>query len=202
MTIFASSSPPTLPQPPTERWGVFDNASFVGPIVGSLLNFLFLSLFIFCFGGVTGAHLNPTITIATLFARLCSFPRAVLYVFFQAGGGVLGGLLARAALGTRNFKTGGCWLFPDLISVGDTFAIEFMSCLILLFFSFGVGLDPRQKETIGPTLGPFMVGLSLASLSFATGFVRFGYGGASLNPARCLGAYTGSRFPSYHWVHW
>ena len=201
-TVYANSSPAVLPEEPTARWGVFDNASFVGPLVGGILNFFYVSMFIFCLGGVSGAHLNPTITIATLFARLCSLPRAVLYVGFQTVGGALGGLMARAALGTRDFKAGGCWLYTDVVPVGDAFAVEFMTCLMLLFFAFGTGLDPRQRDTVGPTLGPFLIGISLASLSFGTGFVRYGYGGASLNPARCLGAYVGSRFPSFHWIHW
>lgn len=159
-------------------------------------------MFIFCFGGVTGAHLNPTITIATFFARLCSLPRAVLYVIFQTAGAAIGGILARVAHGSRDFKTGGCWMLTDTIPVQDAFVIELMTCLILLFFAFGTGLDPRQKEIIGPTLGPFMVGISLASLSFGTGFARYGYGGASLNPARCFGSYVGSQFQSFHWIHW
>lgn len=202
VTVFANSSPPVLPSQPTDRWGVFDNASFLGPLVGGALNFFYISMFIFCFGGVTGAHLNPTITIATLFARLCSLPRAILYVTFQTGGAAIGGLLARAAHGNRDFKTGGCWMFTDIVPVGDAFVIEFMTCLIMLFFAFGTGLDPRQRETIGPTLGPFMVGISVASLTFGTGFVRYGYGGAGLNPARCFGSYVGSHFPQFHWIHW
>ena len=202
LTIYANLSPAVIPQVPTQRWGNFDNAAFVGPLVGGVLNFLYLTIFTFCFGAVSGAHLNPTITIATFFARLCSFPRAVLYVGFQTGGGALGGLLARASYGTREFKVGGCWLYTDVIPIGDAFVVEFMTCTILLFFAFGVGLDPRQREAVGPTLGPFLVGLSLASLSFGTGYTRYGYGGASLNPARCFGTFVGSRFPGYHWIHW
>ncbi|KAF4453164.1 aquaporin-like protein [Fusarium austroafricanum] len=202
LTIYANVSPASIPAAPTQRWGVFDNASFMGPLVGGILNFFYLTLFTFCFGAVSGAHLNPTITIATLFARLCSLPRAILYVSFQTGGAALGGLLARASYGTRDFKVGGCWLYPDVVPMREVFTVEFMACTILLFFAFGVGLDPRQKQVVGPTLGPFMVGISLAGISFGTGYTRYGYGGASLNPARCLGSYVGSSFPSFHWIHW
>lgn len=202
VTIYANSSPAVIPEQPTARWGAFDNAAFIGPLVGGILNFLYVTLSIFSFGGVSGAHLNPTITIATFFARLCSLPRAVLYVLFQTAGGALGGLLARSALGTRDFKTGGCWLYTDLVPIQDAFTVELMTCMLLLFFAFGTGLDPRQREIVGPTLGPFLVGMSAASLTFGTGFVRYGYGGASLNPARCLGSFVGGRFLSYHWLHW
>jgi glycerol uptake facilitator-like aquaporin len=202
ITGYASISP-SGPPPASTRLGIsYDNPAFVGALVGSFLNFIFLTIFIFSFGSTSGAHLNPTITIATLFVGLCSFPRALLYLSFQAAGAALGGLLIRAAYGTRDYKVGGCWLYQEYVPTNQAFAVEFMTCLVLLFFAFGVGLDPRQRDTVGPTLAPFLVGGSLAGLSLATGYVRYGYGGPSLNPARCFGAYVGSYFPRYHWVHW
>jgi glycerol uptake facilitator-like aquaporin len=202
ITLFISVSPPTIPTAPTAQLGSFDNASFIGPLVGGLTNFIFLTLFVYVFGAVSGAHLNPTITIATFFARLCTLPRLVLYVAFQTLGASLAGLLIRASFGTRQFKVGGCWLFSDIVPVADAFAIELMASTTLLFLAFGVGLDPRQRQTIGFSLAPFLVGLSLGVLTFATGFARYGYGGASMNPARCFGAFVGSSFPGWHWIHW
>jgi glycerol uptake facilitator-like aquaporin len=202
ISIFANASPKTLPEPPNPEFGPFANAAFIGPLVGGFLNFMFLTLFTICFGAVSGAHLNPTITIATLFARLCSFPRAVLYVSFQTGGAALAGMMSRASYGTRDFKVGGCWLATDIVPIGEAFSIEFTATTILLFFAFGVGLDPRQRQVVGPTLAPFLVGMALGSITFGTGFARYGYGGASLNPARCFGSYVGSEFPDWHWMHW
>ena len=202
ISIWSALSPNVLPTPPTAQLGQFGNAAFIGPLAGSVVNFLLLTLFTISFGAVTGAHLNPTITIATFFARLCSLPRLVLYVAFQTGGSALAGLLIRASYGSRDFKVGGCWLFPEVVPVADAFVVELISCLTLLFLAFGVGLDPKQKQIISPFLSPFLVGLSLAALSFGTGFSRYGYGGASMSPARCLGAFVGSSFPSWHWHHW
>jgi glycerol uptake facilitator-like aquaporin len=126
----------------------------------------------------------------------------VLYVSFQTGGGAIAGLLIRASYGTRDFKVGGCWLFSNVVPPSNAFVIEFVFCLALLFMAFGVGLDPRQKQTIGPAMGPFLVGMTLGVLSFGSGFARYGYGGASMNPARCFGTFVGSRFPGWHWIHW
>jgi len=126
----------------------------------------------------------------------------VLYVAFQTIGGALAGLLARASYGSRHFKVGGCWIYTDIVPVADAFVVEFVTCTLLLFFAFGVGLDPRQRQLIGPSLAPFLVGLALGILSFGTAFTRYGYGGASFNPARCFGAFIGSRFPGWHWHHW
>lgn len=203
ITIWSNISPSGIPDPPTSQLGYFDNAAYLGPTTGALQNFILLTLFTYVFGVLTGAHLNPTITIATFFARLTTFPRMVLYVSFQTFGAALAGFLVRAGYGAREFKTGGCWLYtggeaqyslyPD--GVGRAFSNEFMACLILLFLAFGVGLDPRQQKIIPPALSPFLVGLSLGVLSWAFGYSVYGYGGASMNPARCFGAFVGSRFP-------
>lgn len=58
LTIFASVSPSSAPLPPSPRYGPFNNASFIGPVVGSVVNWLAITLFTFTFSPITGAHLN------------------------------------------------------------------------------------------------------------------------------------------------
>ena len=188
VTGLPALSPNTIPAPPDPQFGPFANAAFLGPLTGSIVNFLALSLFTFTMGGLTGAHLNPLITLSTFCARLCSLPRAVLYIAGQTAGAALAGLLMRASWGGPDFKAGGCWLFSEEVAVGDAFAGEAVTSLAILFLAFGVGLDPHQRAFIPPALAPFLVGGALGTLSFATGFFRYGYGGASMNPARCFGA--------------
>lgn len=119
VTIWGNLSPGTIPVEPGPQYGVFANAAYIGPLTGGLANFMLLTLFTFSFGVVTGAHLNPAITMATFFARLCSFPRAVLYIFFQTFGATLAGYMVRASYGSRDFKVGGCWLFSHTVPVKD-----------------------------------------------------------------------------------
>ena len=194
---------PNVPIPPGNTpAGPFATAGFFGPLIGGITNIFILTLLIYSFSSVSGAHLNPLITLATLFARLTSLPRAVLYITFQLLGGTLAGLLLRAAFESRAFKVGGCFLFPEQASVGSALATEFMACLTILFLAFGVGLDPRQSAVFGPALAPALVGLALGVLSFGLSFNKPGFGGASMNPARCFGVFVGSRFPYWHWYHW
>ncbi|KAF4339927.1 sterigmatocystin biosynthesis lipase esterase STCI [Fusarium beomiforme] len=192
ITIWVNLSPDVVPAAPTQRFGGFDNATFLGPLIGGITNLIFITLFITSFGAISGAHFNPLITFATFCARLCSLPRLILYVAAQIGGGALAGLLVRASWGGRDFKVGGCWLFTDIVPAREIFVVELVSATLLLFLAFGVGLDPRQAKIIGPALGPFLVGLSVGTMSFASAFTRYGYGGAGLNPARCMGAFVGT----------
>jgi hypothetical protein len=53
-----------------------------------------------------------------------------------------------------------------------------MTAMTLIFWAFGVGLDPRQAPVFGPAVGPFLVGLALAVTSFCGAFVKPGYTGS------------------------
>ena len=130
ITMWISMSPQQIPTPPNPQLGNFDNAAFLSPLIVGVSNFVLVTLCIFVFGPVSGAHFNPTITIATFCARLCSLPRMALYVIFQTTGGALAGLLAQASYGSSLFKVGGCWLYSDVFSVADAFVIEFMACTL------------------------------------------------------------------------
>lgn len=195
ITILLGSSPPLNIQPlpvPDTASGPFSTVLFLGPLVGSITNVIVLSLFIFTFGVISGGHLNPLITIATFMCRLTTLPRLVLYVGFQLCGAILGGMLVRASLNTTNFKAGGCFFDSNIVLPGQHFAIEFTSSLILLFLAFGVGLDPRQASTFGPALAPILVAFTLGVITLASSFTVSGFGGAGMNPARCMAVWIGS----------
>ncbi|PGH04093.1 hypothetical protein AJ79_07193 [Helicocarpus griseus UAMH5409] len=157
------------------------NHLVTGPVVpsliGGLLNTITLPIFIFAAGPVSGGHLNPTITIATFFARLSTFPRSILYVGFQILGATLAGLLLRASFDTQSFTVPGCIIDTRKVSQGSAFVIEFVTDFVLIFLSFGVGLDPRQRQVFGPALGPIFVGLVLGITTFGSGYSRDGYSG-------------------------
>ncbi|OCK74855.1 MIP transporter [Lepidopterella palustris CBS 459.81] len=166
----------------------------LGPIVpaalGSVTNAVLLPLFIYAGGPVSGGHFNPLITLSTFFARLSTLPRTVLYVLFQCTGSLCGSFLMRASLGrppAELIGIPGCYINTALVSPGQAYVFETMAAFSLVFLAFGFGLDPRQRDVFGPALSPILVGLALGLCSFAAGFVKEGFSGASLNPARCFG---------------
>ncbi|PYI04020.1 MIP transporter [Aspergillus sclerotiicarbonarius CBS 121057] len=202
ITAWAAATSSSAQPAPSTSAGVFATTTFLGPLVGGITNWLILTLFIFSFSAVSGSHLNPTITLATFFARLISFPRMVLYLAGQILGGALAGWMLRSAFGSGTYSVGGCSINTALVPVREAFVLEFICCLILIFLSFGVGLDPRQVRVYGAALSPWLVGMVLGVVSLGSAYTREGYAGASLNPARCFGVYVGSSFPGYHWIHW
>lgn len=178
LTSWTAAHPPPSPTSAVSAAGVYGTPQFLGPLVGGITNWLILMLFIYSFGAVSGAHLNPTITIATFFARLITLPRLILYVVAQVCGATLGGLALKTAYGSTNFQVGGCTIDTSLVPVKQAFVLEFMFTLTLIFLAFGVGLDPRQGSILGAILAPCLVGIALGVLIFGSSFTRLGYDGA------------------------
>ena len=201
LTVWIGLHPPGPVQPSQTPAGVYATSPFLGPLVAGICNWIILTIFIYSFGPISGGHMNPTITIATFCARLTSFPRMIMYLICQLAGSTLAGLLVRASYGSRNFAVGGCTIDTSLVPTREAFTMEFMATLILIFLSFGVALDPRQAGVFGPALAPCLVGLVLGVVSLGMSFSKPGVG-VSLNPARCFGAFVGSGFQAYHWIHW
>lgn len=173
--------------------------------IAALFQLFIVTLLIFSLGPVTGAHLTPLLTFATFLAKLTSLPRMILYIIFQCIGAVTGANILRAALGGNPqtlVSSPGCYIDSSLIASTQAFALETMGSLFVLFLAFGLGLDPRNQGSFGPSLGPFLVGISSAIALFAGGIALPGYYGLSCNPARCLGLMAASHRFTYHWVHW
>lgn len=85
-----------------------------------------------------------------------------------------------------SLQGGGCWYDPSQASPGQIYLNEVFSSFVLLFLSFGVGLDPRQAALFGPRMGPLLVGASLGLVTFSSSGIIPGYAGAQMNPSRCL----------------
>lgn len=95
----------------------------VFPVAMATLGQVFvIALFVWGLGPLTGGHLNPLITLGALGGRLCSLPRAVLYVGFQCVGAVVGGWVVRGALGTgvKGVEVvPGCFADPRVVTAGE-----------------------------------------------------------------------------------
>jgi glycerol uptake facilitator-like aquaporin len=56
---------------------------------------------ILTFGSISGAHLNPAVTLADAIERGISWPEAVAYMLVQCAGGVSGAIIAHLMFGLR-----------------------------------------------------------------------------------------------------
>ncbi|XP_050678730.1 lens fiber major intrinsic protein-like [Leptidea sinapis] len=168
------------------------------PLTNVALAFGFVVLInIEAFGPVSGAHMNPAVTLAaTLYGRLEPLA-AVGYLIAQIIGATLG-FGALMGLAPEVFKTetvvGGT--APVLVGESAAMAVEAVltGCLALLCCSIWAAEDAGKKD---PTVS-IKFAFTIAGLIYAGGALT----GASLNPVRSLAPALLQRFVSNHWVYW
>lgn len=146
--------------------------------VGVSITFgLVIAAMVYATGHVSGAHINPAVTLA--FAATGHFPwrRVPTYIAAQATGAVLAALLLRALLGTAG-GLGATSPHPVLPGWG-LWTVEILITALLMFVIASVATDGRA---VAPMAG-VAIGSTVALMALFAGPLT----GASMNPARTLG---------------
>jgi aquaporin NIP len=158
--------------------------------VGVALTFgLIVLAMIYTVGDISGAHLNPAVSLGFFAARRFPLRETIPYIASQCGG-------ALAASGPLHL------LFPQNKTLGATvpagpaiqsFVLELILTAILMFVILGVSTGAAEK---GITAG-IVVGAVIGLEAMFAGPIC----GASMNPARSLGpAVMSGRF-EYLWIY-
>jgi len=163
--------------------------------------FVLLPLLIFATSVASGGHLNPIITLATMFAGFTKVSRGILYILAQFIGGIVASALVWGWLSSAAadaYGAGNCYAGP--LSRSQALLIETVANFMWLFVIFGVAFDPAQSRIFGPVLAPIFIAAALGVIIILTG-LSGGYGGTWSHPARCFGAAVISgRFGMEVWV--
>lgn len=141
---------------------------------------------IYGFGAVSGAHINPAVTVSLAVTGRFPWAEVVPYLLAQLAGALGGGLLIVATFGTGAAELGGAGstvLGPNVSYVSGTVA-EALATFILMFTIMAVAVDPRAEKGFAG----LMIGLSVACAIVVFAPLT----GASLNPARTFGPYLSS----------
>jgi len=167
-------------------------------IIGiALAHGLALSVAVNAFGGVSGAHFNPAVTIAALVTGRIQAPGAAAYIAVQLAAATAAALIcanvfppdavAQANLG---IPLPAAWATPATV-----FTFEFVMTFLLVIAIFGTALDPRGAVV---KIGGFGIGLTVAFDILAGGAVT----GASMNPARSFGPALVQGHWEWHLFYW
>lgn len=152
-------------------------ASGQGVVAAALAHGLALVSIIFVYGHISGAHVNPAVTVGLLVGGKVTIDRAAFYIVAQFIGGVLGAIVVNIVItdGARLGQTIGS-LTAD--SVGQAALFEAFMTFLLVSAVYQAAAFGRAGN-----LAPLAIGLTLAAAILAGGT----YTGASLNPMRTLG---------------
>jgi len=143
---------------------------------------LAVTAMIYCFGHISGTHINPAVSVALWATK--RFPTADLvgYVAAQCLGATLASLSVAAVWGDRVIPTGlGATAMFDGVGYGQALACEAILTFILVLTVMGSAVDSRCR-------GGF-AGLAIGFIVAADIIVGGNVTGASMNPARTFGPY-------------
>lgn len=158
--------------------------------VGVALTFgLVVMTMIYAVGDVSGAHLNPAVTLGFWAAGRLRAPDLPPYIFSQCAGALVASFMVRA-------------LFPESTGLGGTvptgatfqaFLLEVLLTALLMFVILGVSTGAKEKGM----MAGIAVGGTVALGSLLGGPVS----GASMNPARSLGPALASGALEHVWLY-
>ncbi len=152
-------------------------------VVVGLVHFLTLFMIVMTIGSISGAHVNPAVTLALLALRKIRPNDAAIYILLQLAGAVAGALMTKFLLidDLADQQNVGATGLNLSILGGDFqgFVAELIGTFFLVWAVVAVAVNPRAARdwsglVIGGTLG--FVLLILGPLT-----------GAAVNPARWFG---------------
>jgi MIP family channel proteins len=144
---------------------------------------------------ISGAHLNPVLSISAYVARRLSLTDTAWYVVAQVAGGVVAAFLLRGIMpkSAFDFASGGVPGLATGVSVLQGTAIEVVLTFFLAFTFWAVFVDERGPRM----LAPFAVGLVVV----VGGLAGSAFTGAAMNPVRWLGPALAGPHVS-NWLIW
>ncbi len=162
----------------------------LGP-VGIALAFTFVvTAVIFAAGPLSGAHINPAVTLAFWSVRRFPLSEALAYITAQCGGAVLASLALRSILG----PVGDMGATLPQIPIASAFAMEWLLSFALMFVIMAAATDERSAGAPAA----MVVGLTVGFCALVGGPIT----GASMNPARSFGPALVGDLWRGHWIYW
>ncbi|CAN0886889.1 Probable aquaporin NIP7-1 [Linum grandiflorum] len=130
---------------------------------------------IFSIGSISGAHVNPAVTVAFATFGHFPWPRVPFYILSQTIGSILATYIGKSVYG----------IDPDLMATrplqncASSFWVEFIATFIIMFVASALTF---HAQSVGYLSG-LVIGISIALAVLITGPIS----GGSMNPARSLG---------------
>jgi aquaporin Z len=159
--------------------------------VGVALAFAFVVIaMVYALGHISGAHINPAVTLG--FWSVGRFPASEVapYVAAQCLGATAASALSRAALGA----VGHVGATLPHVPVLTAFGIEWLLSFALMFVIMAVATDERVADGFAA----IAVGLTVGFCALVGGPLT----GASMNPARSFGPALIGGLWQAHWLYW
>ncbi len=168
-----------------------------GLVAIALAHGLALSVAVSTFGGVSGAHFNPAVTIGMLATGRIAPAAALSYIVSQLAGATVAAkacamIFPASAVAEANL---GIPLPASWATTGTVIGVEIILTFMLMIAIFGTAVDARGQAV---KIGGFGIGLAVTFDILAGGPIT----GASMNPARSFGPALIQGHWDWHGFYW
>lgn len=169
-----------------------------GLILVSLTHGGIIAVMVYAFGSVSGAHINPAVTIPMIITKNISAKLGAMYIGAQIVGAVLGSATIAVILPdlAESVAYAGHTGPSDIInnSIASGFLVEVVLTFFLVLTIFMVVLHKKAAQGwAGFSIGLIVVLIHLVGVPLT---------GASVNPARSFGPAVFSGAWEFQWLYW
>uniref|UniRef100_A0A2A4ITP2 Aquaporin n=1 Tax=Heliothis virescens TaxID=7102 RepID=A0A2A4ITP2_HELVI len=148
------------------------------------------------FGHISGAHMNPAVTLASVIWGGTSLVLGIFYVIAQCAGSTAGYGMLILVCPIELLEGGVCVTrLIDGMSPYQALGVEISITSALCFVCMSVW-DPVNEKKVDSI--PLKFGVTILGLIFIAGPLT----GASMNPARSLGPAVWSQQWAHQWLYW
>lgn len=151
---------------------------------------LVVTVMIYTFGNISGAHINPAVSIAFAIKDKSPIKDTLLYIAFQVTGAILASVILSILFPTDTYL--GTTLPSGTVS--QSFIMEFISTFFLMLVILGV---TQQGTAHTKAFAGLVIGATVTTMIFTAGPVS----GGSFNPARSIGPALISGKIQYLWLY-
>ena len=173
-------------------WIAINSGAFSNPFYLAILFGVQSFMFILVFGGISGAHLNPLITVATMACGMTSMVRGVLYIGVQIIAALLSGMMVVDSIGNDSAAAqfvGTCGTSLDSFTGAELILFNMVQMSLYLLVIFRIAMDKRTSSLFGPQFTAVITSLGFAFIMYtSSGFAFFGVF-LIPNPALCISGY-------------
>jgi len=150
---------------------------------------------IYAMSYISGAHVNPAVTISFWITRRMDPNTAIMYIISQIAGATLAGLALKTLFpdAIKTVYLGTCMLAPG-VSTARGILMEFIITFLLVFTIYGTLIDKRASAGFAGVAIGFVV--LIGSLIGGT------ISGGGANPVRVFGPAIASGQFTHHYVWW
>lgn len=150
---------------------------------------LIVAALIYALGDVSGAHLNPAVTIAFALRKVFPGKEVLPYIFSQTTGAIMASFTLRY-LFPANVHLGGT---APSGAISQTFILEVLLTFFLMFVILRVSHGSREQG--------IMAGMAIGAVVLLEALFAGPISGASMNPARSLGPAIAAGEFQFLWIY-